>query len=332
MPADHSEGVKAGPNQNRQDGEDDMRPHWLKPRQHLSASQDSAVCSIFEALAWMAGFLFAQAIVLSAVLIILYTSSFGFTWPHQQELVNWILDTDLDRSFLLIGTPVLGAVFLLLPLIRWREGRNYRERIGWRTPTLDEFVISLATVCPIALIGNLLYEVTNLWWQGEEVVVWTSASAIRQTSLEHLYSTFHGVPYPILIVAMALAPAFLEELVFRGVLGRRLVGRYGVVTGVLLSSICFAAVHGSLPHAIATIPVGILLHLLYLQTGTIWVPVLVHFGNNLLAVSLVHFKLQQQPAVSPALVLTMSVYLLMMLALLSVRTHEWRVRNQQTTI
>ncbi|WP_437194237.1 CPBP family intramembrane glutamic endopeptidase [Planctomicrobium sp. SH527] len=309
-----------------------MRTNWLTRRQHLPVSQDSAACSIFEALAWMAGFLFAQAIALAAVLTILYTSSFGLIWPNQKELVHWILDTNLDRSFLLIGTPVLGAVFLLLPLIRWREGQNYRERIGWRTPTVDEFVISLATVCPIALIGNLLYEVTNLWWKGEEVIAWTSATAIQQTSLEHLYSTFHGVPYPILIVAMALAPAFLEELIFRGVLGRRLVGRYGVTAGVLLSSTCFAAVHGSLPHALATLPVGILLHLLYLQTGTIWVPVLVHFGNNLLAVSLVHFNLQQESTFSPTLVFSMSLYLVMMLALLSVRTQEWQLRNQQSTI
>ncbi|SFI81348.1 hypothetical protein SAMN05421753_112184 [Planctomicrobium piriforme] len=280
------------------------------------------VCSLLEALLWTFGFLLAQGLVLVLLLAILLTAAFGLQWPPQSEIIDWVLATDLDRSFLLIGTPVLGGLFLLLPAIRLREGRHFRQRIGWRYPSTDEIIISLATVCPIALIGNLIYDVANAWWQSEPTVAWPSATVLRQTSLDHLYSTFQGVPYPVLIVAMALAPAVAEELVFRGVLGRRLVGRFGIVRGVLLSSLCFAAIHGSPPHAIATLPVGILLHLLYLQTGTIWIPVLVHFCNNLLAISLVHFQLSQQDPVSPALMLSLSMYLVMMLLLLQTRSRK----------
>ncbi len=282
------------------------------------------VLTLLEALFWTAGFLAAQAMILVMLLAILIVSSFGWNWPGQDETLKWVLETNLDRSFLLVGTPVLGAVFLLLPLIRWREGRDFRKRIGWRYPTADEFVISLATVCPIALLGNLVYEQVNLWCQGEPLVVWPSATALHQTSLDHLYSTFQGVPFPVLIVTMALAPAFAEELIFRGMLGRRLVAQFGVIPGILLASMAFAMIHGSLPHAVATFPVAILLHLLYLQTGTIWVPVLVHFSNNLLAVTMVHYQLQPELAHSPMLLGSLSIYLVMMLLLLSSRTRTMR--------
>ncbi len=281
-------------------------------------------CLLLEAIFWMGGFLTAQALVVSGLLAVLLFASFGSEWPDYQEIMVWVLETDLDRSFLLVGTPVMGAVLLLIPLIRLREGRDFRQKIGWRSPNLDEAIISLATVCPIALIGNLIYDKVNVWWQLEPIVAWPSATALQQTSLDHLYSTFQGVPYPILIVAMALAPAFSEELIFRGILGRRLVDQFGIVRGICLSSCCFAFIHGSLPHAVATLPVAVLLHLLYIQTGTIWVPVLVHFCNNLLAITLVHFQLSSNEPVSPMLLGSLSLYLVMMLALLSLRSPQFK--------
>jgi len=276
--------------------------------------------TLFVTMLWMCGFLLAQGLVLIALVSVLYLASFGWSWPQEPDVTAWILEADLDRSFLLVGTPVLGAIFLLLPMIRFVEGKQFRERIGWRTPTADEVVISLATVCPIALFGNWVYDQANVWWQASGDVPWLSATALHQTSLDHLYSTFQGVPYPILIVAMALAPAFAEELIFRGVLGRRLVRQFGIPAGILLSSAAFAVIHGSVPHAIATLPVGILLHLLYLQTGTIWVPVLVHFANNMLAITLVHFQLQSTVPASPLVIGSLGIYFVMMLTLLSIRS------------
>jgi membrane protease YdiL (CAAX protease family) len=283
-------------------------------------------CGVLEAILWTGGFLFAQALLLIALLAVLVTAGFGLSWPGTDELTRWFLDLELDRSFLLVAAPVLGMVFLMLPLIRWREGKNFRERIGWNRPSSEELIFSLATVTPIAVIGNVVYDVANSWWCGD-AALWPFASAIRKSSLENLYETFQGVPYPVLIVAMALAPAFVEELVFRGVLGRRLVGRFGLTRGVILSSVCFAVVHGSPPHVIATLPVAALLHLLYLATGTIWIPILVHFGNNLLSISLVHFSIGPETPLAPISVLGLSWYLGVMLFLLYHRTDAARMRS-----
>ncbi|WP_437229384.1 CPBP family intramembrane glutamic endopeptidase [Planctomicrobium sp. SH661] len=281
---------------------------------------------IFEALLWTFGFLFAQGCVLLVLLAVLLVTSYGLKLPPQDDLLSWVLESNLDRSFLLVGVPVLGALFLIIPAIRLREGREFRQRIGWRLPTSEETVYSLAMVVPVALIGNVIYDVLNSWWCGERVI-WPFAVALRESSLDHLYNTFQGVPYPVLVVALALAPAVVEELVFRGMLGRRLVERFGAPWGICIASGLFAAVHGSPPHAIATIPIAVLLHVLYLQTGTIAIPILVHFGNNLLAVSLVHFKLGPETPVSAMFMGSLCGYLGLMLFLLHHRTrqHRWQL-------
>lgn len=273
-------------------------------------------------LFWTGGYLLAQSLVLVCLIALLLTAAFGLPWPDTQSILNLVLDIDLDRSFLLVGAPVLGGALLMLPVVRVCEGRRFRDRIGWHAPSGEEVIYSLATVAPIAIIGNIVYEVVNAWWQGEPTL-WPFAAALRKSSLDQLYESFQGVSYPVLIVAMALAPAVVEELVFRGVLGRRLVQTCGTWWGVVLTSCCFALVHGSPPHAIATLPVAFLLHFLYLQTGTIWTPVLVHFCNNLLAISMVRFSLEPQTPVSPVAVLSLSFYLVMMLYQLQTRSRNW---------
>ncbi len=63
-----------------------------------------------------------------------------------------------------------------------------------------------------------------------------------------------------LIVAFAVAPALGEELVFRGVIGRGLIARWGLPAGVLITSVMFAAIHVHPAHVVGVIPVGIAMH------------------------------------------------------------------------
>ncbi|MCA8997073.1 MAG: CPBP family intramembrane metalloprotease [Planctomycetaceae bacterium] len=278
-------------------------------------SKSLAIC---EAVAWTVAYLVGQGLVLLLLLALMLTACYGFNWPDPEEMISLFLVLELDRSFMLVGATSLGVLFVIIPLIRLREGRNYRNRIGWRTPTREEWIFSLATVAPIAMIGDLVFETAR------SVSLMTSSSlpfaaALRETSLQHLYSTLDGVSFPVLVVALALGPAIGEELIFRGVIGRRLVGTLGPAWGVALTSICFAAAHGSWSHAVATIPVAILLHWLYLQTRTIWVPIAVHFCNNLLALSMFRLSLTTESVVSPLLASVLSIYLIGILLLLKTR-------------
>ncbi|WP_437202869.1 CPBP family intramembrane glutamic endopeptidase [Planctomicrobium sp. SH664] len=305
-----------------------MRHRWRQAvsralkRSGAGSWSENRFCLLLEAFLWTIGYLLGQGFILVGLVALFLTAAYGLHWPDRDSIISLILETDLDRSFLLVGATSLGVILLLIPAIRLREGREFRERIGWRYPCREEIVYSLATVIPIAMLGDLIYDASSAWWQGARPV-WPFAAALRESSLEHLYSTFQGVPYHVLIVAMALGPAIGEELVFRGILGRRLVARFGLPVGACLSAICFAAAHGSPPHAIATLPVGVLLQVLYTQTRTIWVPILVHFCNNLLAISLVRFQLATDAPQHPLLIISLSVYMTMILLLMRTRRNSW---------
>src|SRR5207247_6579582 len=82
------------------------------------------------------------------------------------------------------------------------------------------------------------------------------------------------------LLVLAVGAAVNEELFCRGFLGRGLVGRYGVVLGVLITSAIFGLIHGNVPQGIWAFVLGCSLHLAYLATRSLWVPMLLHFLNN----------------------------------------------------
>jgi len=276
----------------------------------------AVIRSIFEALSWIFVYHLSQGLVLIFFLSLLMLAAFGFEWPGQDQVVQMALDLDLDRSFLLVGVTNLGALFLIVPMVRWRLGRQFRDAIGARLPTRQELVFAIATIAPIAILGDATYEITRNFFAAAGPSTVPFASAVHPSSLEYLHQTFSGVPYPILIVAMALGPAVGEELIFRGMIGRRLVTRWGPYWGTFFAAAVFSAAHISPAHAIATFPVAVLLQLLYLQTKTIWVPILVHFGNNLLAVTMVRYQIVPEIPMSPMLLFGICVYLGLILMVL----------------
>jgi hypothetical protein len=108
-----------------------------------------------------------------------------------------------------------------------------------------------------------------------------------------------------------------------------LVARWGVWRGVLLASLLFAAVHFHPVHALAVVPLGIALHLVYLATRSLWGPVLLHFLNNAWATSVT--KLSETSPIDaaaldvpahPALLIAAAAVVVTLMALL------WRTRPE----
>lgn len=82
-----------------------------------------------------------------------------------------------------------------------------------------------------------------------------------------------------LIIAYAAVPAFCEELVFRGILSREFE-RYNVVFGIFSSSLFFALLHFNPSQIPVYLFSGIVLALSMYATGSIAVPMIMHFIYN----------------------------------------------------
>lgn len=272
---------------------------------------------------WTCWTLLAQVVVLVLFLGILMLLVFGLQWPDTETLQLVVLESDLDRSFLLLGVTSLGALFLIVPSVRLRMGERTRELLGTNLPTREQVVFALATVTPVAIVSDLVYEMAQRQWLS--LTAGSLEHPLAFTTLSELHQRFDGVPYPILIVAMALGPAIGEELVFRGFIGRRLIETWGMLPGVLLTSLFFAIAHVSPAHAVGTLPIALLLHWLYLQTRTLWIPILVHFCNNLLAITLVRYRLVEDIQLPLPAIIALLVYLAVILGLLHVRQRSSRI-------
>lgn len=94
-----------------------------------------------------------------------------------------------------------------------------------------------------------------------------------------------GQPWWIVLLAGCLAPGIGEEFFFRGLLGRGLVARYGVVCGVLLTSCLFGLAHVDPVKVSYAAFLGIVLHSVYLNSKSLWPPILLHVTHNVLALT-----------------------------------------------
>jgi hypothetical protein len=110
------------------------------------------------------------------------------------------------------------------------------------------------------------------------------------------------------VLEIGVGPGVVEELWCRGFLGRGLVGRYGWPAGILLASLFFGLLHMyPLGYVLVTAVMGVGLHLVYLASRSLWVPMVLHTLNNSLAVLLTvgvipAGRLEQNLAAAPVLI------------------------------
>lgn len=86
----------------------------------------------------------------------------------------------------------------------------------------------------------------------------------------------------VFTLCMTVVPAFLEELLFRGVIMTSL-RRYGDTVALLVSSLLFALVHGNFVQAVNAFLLAMVMGYFILRTGSLWTGILLHLLNNVLA-------------------------------------------------
>ncbi|MDN4609221.1 CPBP family intramembrane glutamic endopeptidase [Sporosarcina highlanderae] len=83
------------------------------------------------------------------------------------------------------------------------------------------------------------------------------------------------------IIAITILGPIVEEFVFRGVFLHRFMKKTSMWGGILISSILFGILHADM---IGAFLFGVIACLLYLRTGNLLLPILMHILNNTLAV------------------------------------------------
>jgi membrane protease YdiL (CAAX protease family) len=167
----------------------------------------------------------------------------------------------------------LGTLALALFCFRMIHGRHWPQLYGLHRPHFWHLLIALLVAPGLMLLHAAFHDFlawtfnTNVGAANEEMRMWLD-------------------PWPLWVVVLALGigPGVIEELWCRGFLGRGLLARYGWTWGVVLTSILFGLMHADLLYAVGTALMGAALHLAYLLTRCLWIPIVLHVANNTLTV------------------------------------------------
>lgn len=269
-----------------------------------------------EACLWTVGCQLTQLVALVALVVLLVWCATDVFPPTLEATSRIAVLLDWESSFLLTGVASLSALLLIVPAVRWRIGRGWRREFGLRRLTLAEGVLIAAAVAPLGVLSHQVYrwgrQLTSLL-----VDRWPELAALQQFDvMQVVQRQTETTPYPVLLVAIAIAPAVSEEFVFRGLIGRGLMARWGAWAGVGLTSLLFAVAHGAPAHALATLLVAFALHYVYLATGNLWGAVLLHGLLNGLSVTLMKLQPDLSLPASPALLWAAVGYLAVVAGLL----------------
>lgn len=181
----------------------------------------------------------------------------------------------LAAAFLYTELIVIGFSCLILRLI---VGKDWPRRIGLhQLPTGFQLFFVLSAFPAMVLLANVCYAVFK-----ECLPALGGKQSLP--GMEEMVKVFSEWPWPFAVLVIGVGPGIGEELWCRGFLGRGLVGQYGPFLGVLFTSFFFGLIHIDPRQGAMAMVMGLWLHFTYLMTRSLWVPMLLHFLNNSLAV------------------------------------------------
>lgn len=147
------------------------------------------------------------------------------------------------------------------------------------SPARIGFSLRMPAWSPLLIVGGITVNMAaaqcNAWLM----------SAVGFTIPDQLIApTDYSDPVSIaLFITTALAPAFCEEFLFRGVIYNHL-RRFGRSQAIVVSALLFSMMHANLAQSFYTFCTGVVLALAYELTGSIWCGTVLHLFNNLYAV------------------------------------------------
>ena len=188
------------------------------------------------------------------------------------------------------------ATFLIPPVLcAWLWDAD-RRPFAWlkMDKRVDGSLFALAVaimICAVPAI-NLLADLNSRITLPESMAAWEAKMKSMEAAAAALTERFLQVDnlggLIINLGLMALLPALSEELSFRGTLQQLIANspqlRAKSHTAIWITAIIFSAIHMQFYGFIPRMLMGAMFGYVFVWTGSLWVPIVMHFTNNALAV------------------------------------------------
>jgi membrane protease YdiL (CAAX protease family) len=188
--------------------------------------------------------------------------------------------------------------------IRLLVGKDWKRKLALRRPGLAHSIMAVLGLPALWILGVGLYvmakHVFHIPGLEDLLKIVPGMGDANIPLMEELMNSIRQWPLPVAVLVIGLGPGIGEELWCRGFLARGLVGRYGVVIGIAVTSFFFGLIHVDPAQGIMAMLMGVCLHFVYQTTRSLWLSILLHFLNNSLSVVVLRFPeldaIEQQPS------------------------------------
>lgn len=200
-----------------------------------------------------------QGIVGIAAVVVLMVVSMAMTGhePDDAQIAIVLLPVGVME---MIVTAVAAAVIFF--------GQNARRVLAVRGVAWPHLLVILLATPPFLVVAQ---EIAAL------------STEYLPTFSDEMFEDFASLPVAFVLLFGGLGPALGEEIIFRGILGRGLVARYGMWVGGALAALFFGVVHVDPAQAISVLWLGWILQGVYVATRSLSAPIFMHLLNNSLA-------------------------------------------------
>lgn len=179
-----------------------------------------------------------------------------------------------------VGTAISGLISSAVYMAPFIVGGAMFYVFNKKTPTVPiHYGLKLPATTPLLILAGLAMITAAAY-----VNSWLCTLIGYEIPPEMMAPQGYDDPATVIMyMTTALAPAFAEEFLFRGVIYGNL-RPFGKTQAILISSILFALMHQNIGQFFYTFVGGIAMALMYELTGTLWCSILFHLFNNELAV------------------------------------------------
>ncbi|MEI7581073.1 CPBP family intramembrane glutamic endopeptidase [Runella sp.] len=190
--------------------------------------------------------------------------------------------------------------FLIPGVIYWRWSEQHRVEEFVRRPLPSYLLLA------IALLIVLVFMPFNSWiieWNGnlhlpqglQRIEEWMLRKEDELATMTRFLTNFStGAELIVALVVIAIIPAVGEEVLFRGIIQRKIFHKIGDMhASIWATAALFSAIHLQFYGFVPRMLLGAMFGYMYAWTRNLWTPIFAHFINNAATVVIVFLSHQQ---------------------------------------
>lgn len=198
---------------------------------------------------------------------------------------------DVMQEFMKYSTPVEGfAALVTIPimLILFHKDRVKEKLSGFipnKKASIWKYGIIIVMMIALTIGVNNLLAISGMMGASEEY--------------EQTMSALYAASLPVQILCLGILVPMCEELVFRGLMFRRIRQGSSFLQAALYTSMVFGFLHMNMVQMIYGFCLGMVFCYIYEKYGSVKAPILAHMTANIFAVFMTHFQalewMQKEP-------------------------------------